>query len=261
MLNTLWKHEIKATGKTMSSVYVVFAIATLLVCALSLGMRNTGSGVMGVLFSISLFFYVITLIVLMTGSLIYLCWRFYHTMYSPQGYLTHTLPVKTSWILNCKVVTSVFYYLLACAACLLSVAVTGMVSTGEGFGFVIDVVRETISEGAGEFRMSEGFFVAFMITVSALACLNYLLLFFAGSSIGQLAKRSKGAVGIAAGIGLYYVSQIATVLLAVIGYFIIKQLGFSYRVIPFSVILLQMFWICVYYMINRVILARHLNLE
>ena len=181
---------------------------------------------------------------LMTGSLIYLCWRFYHTMYSPQGYLTHTLPVKTSWILNCKVVTSVFYYLLACAACLLSVAVTGMVSTGEGFGFVIDVVRETISEGAGEFRMSEGFFVAFMITVS-----------------GQLAKRSKGAVGIAAGIGLYYVSQIATVLLAVIGYFIIKQLGFSYRVIPFSVILLQMFWICVYYMINRVILARHLNLE
>lgn len=56
MLNTLWKHEIKATGKTMSSVYVVFAIATLLVCALSLGMRNTGSGVMGVLFSISLFF-------------------------------------------------------------------------------------------------------------------------------------------------------------------------------------------------------------
>jgi len=261
MLKTLFKHEIKSTGRTMCAVYGVFAIATILACIFSFWRRHAGDSVSSGFWSVPLIFYAITLVILMVASLIYLCWKFYYTMYSAQGYLTHTLPVKTSWILNCKIIVSVCFFLLACVTCIFSVALTGAVTTGEGFGAIVKVVKLTVSDGAETFGMHQAVFVIFIVCILCFASLNYLLLFFAGSSIGQLSKRSKGAAGIAAGIGLYYASQMVTVALLLAGYMLLRQTALPGRVAAVLALVSQVVWMCVYYLISSIIVVRHLNLE
>ena len=262
MLKTLVKHEVKSTGRVMCAVYAIFAVATVLACIFGFLGRHTGdNGISSGFWSVPLIFYAVTLMILMVASLIYLCWRFYYTMYSAQGYLTHTLPVKTSWILNCKILVSACFFLIACVACTVSMAITGAVVTGEGIGVIIDVIKLTVSEGAKTFHMHQVLFVIFVAAIMCLAILNYLLMFFAGSSIGQLSKRSKGAAGIAAGIGLYYASQIITIIFIVVGYVFLRQFIVPDRVVLFLVTALEVLWVTVYYLISRVILVRHLNLE
>lgn len=261
MLKTLVKHEVKSTGRVMCAVYGVFVVATVLACIFSFWGRHASDSISEGFWSVPLMFYAITLVILMVVSLIYLCWRFYYTMYSAQGYLTHTLPVKTSWILNCKILVSAGFFLTACVVCMVSIAITGAVATGEGAGVVMDVAKLTVKEGAKTFHMHQAMFVIFILAVVCLAVFNYLLMFFAGSSIGQLSKRSKGAAGIAAGIGLYYASQVVTVILLAVGYVVLRQFTVPERVVLFLTVVLEILWVTVYYLINRVISVRHLNLE
>lgn len=261
MLKTLVKHEVKSTGRVMCAVYGIFVVATVLACIFSFWGRHASGSISEGFWSVPLMFYAITLVILMVVSLIYLCWKFYYTMYSAQGYLTHTLPVKTSWILNCKILVSAGFFLIACVVCMVSIAITGAVVTGEGAGVIIDVAKLTVSEGAKTFHMHQAMFVIFILAAMCLAVFNYLLMFFAGSSIGQLSKRSKGAAGIAAGIGLYYVSQIVTVILIGVCYVIFRQAVTPGKAVLIGALMLELFWVCVYYAIARVILFRHLNLE
>lgn len=261
MLKTFVKHEMKSTGRTMGAVYAVYVVATVLACIFSFLKHYAGGGFSDGLWSVTFVFYVVTLVILTVASMIYLCWKFYYTMYSAQGYLTHTLPVKTSWILNCKILVSAFFFLATCVVCMLSAAITGAVVTGEGVDAITEVVKLTVAEGAKAFDVNQTVFVIIMAAIICLTSLGYLLMFFAGSSIGQLSKRSKGAAGIAAGIGLYYVSQIVTVILIGVCYVVFRQAVTPGKAVLIVALMLELFWVCVYYAIARVILFRHLNLE
>lgn len=261
MLNKLVKQEMKSTGSIMFFVYGVFVIATVLACISGFWKRHANDSFSEGIWSVVFIAYVITLVILMAASLIYLCWKFYYTMYSTQGYLTHTLPVKPSWTLNCKILVSALYFLITSILCAASMSITGAVVTGDGFHVIWEVIKTTVSEGAGVFGLNQAAFVVLLAAMMCLAILNYLLMFFAGSSIGQLFKRSKGAAGIAAGIGLYYASQIVAVILIVIGYTFFRRFTSPEKVVLILALALEALWTCVYYMISRVILLRHLNLE
>lgn len=210
MLGNLVKHEIQSAGRLMSVVYGVIGLAALLALGIYWLLRPKTVCIFGVII------YVITMIVMFVTSYIYMCFRFYQTMYTAQGYLTHTLPVRTSQILNVKILVSFGYMLLTVAVCALSATIVGAVITGEGPGAAISVLQAALQEMAQEFGMGAQIVCAFLLATAVLSFLSSLLMCFAGCSIGQLFHRSKGAYGIGAIIVLYYLTQIImTIVVAV----------------------------------------------
>lgn len=110
MLRKLWKQEAKASGRTIVGMYGVLAAATIFLILLFLASKLVGEGVMNVIFAIGCSIYALTVITVAVTNFIFLCVRFYQTMYSHQGYLTHTLPVKSTQILHIKLAVSFVYF-------------------------------------------------------------------------------------------------------------------------------------------------------
>ncbi len=261
MLGKLLKHEIKAAGRMMLILYGVIAAATGMEALIHLLLRRNSQYMSGLL-GIPLMLYGMTVVVVCVIVFIYLCVRFYQTMYTAQGYLTHTLPVEAHQLLHAKILVSLGSLALTGVVCVLSVIITASVVTGEGFQAVRDAFWLTISEFADEIGVAEGAAAVFIAGMICLGFCSQLLMAFAGCSIGQLAHRSKGACGIAAIIGLYYLSQIVSLLLAGAVYLASRSFAFQYPMkwvvcLALGALLL---WTAVYYMISRVVVRRHLNL-
>ena len=134
---------------------------------------------------------------------------------------------------------------------------------GISAGEMIAGIGKGIDEISKEVQVPVFVLVMFFILMAILGCLNALLMFFAGSSIGQLFHRSKGACGIAAGIGLYYVSQIASLAAVLIGVLLTEAISAVPEFAWFmgGACLVALIWTVFYYMICRVIVKKHLNLE
>lgn len=77
---------------------------------------------MNVMSVFTLLFYVIMLIAAGLGIVIYLTLQFYRTMYSGEGYLTHTLPVTKNQLLISKILIGGVWSLLVTLGIILSVA-------------------------------------------------------------------------------------------------------------------------------------------
>lgn len=262
MLNKLWKHEIMETGRMMAFFYVILAAATILLSVIGVLQHKFES--VRMFSKLAAGFYVVTLIAVVVVSFTYLCVRFYQTMYSAQGYLTHTLPVKTTSVLNVKVLVSAGYLYLTIALCLLSIFIICMVKTsGEAYGILKIALAQTISEFAAEAQMPKAAAAVSLAVSLMFGMLNAMLLFFAGSSIGQLFSRSKAAYGIAASIVLYYLVQIISIVLVGVGYLVTRGLeeqNYMKWAVAAAVVMV-LFFSVLYYMISRVIATRHLNLE
>lgn len=264
MLSKLCKHELMAAGRMMAVFYGILAAATVLLSVIGAIHQNFAE--IGAVVDLSFIFYIVTMVVLFVISFAYLCIRFYQTMYSSQGYLTHTMPVETSAVLNVKVLVSFGYQILTVALCLLSLFTVCMVlSSGEAWEILKLAIQQTLNEVAEEAGMAGAAAAIYIYFVAALfmAQLNAMLMFFAGSSIGQLAHHSKAAYGIAASIGLYYLTQMVSLILIGIAYLVTRsfalQLGMKWVVA--AAFGMELFWIVFYYLISRVIVIKHLNLE
>ena len=172
-----------------------------------------------------------------------------------------------------QVVTALFFlFLLAfaymCLTGILSIAsfvTIAIVVDGQSFASFFQVLVKAFCDTAQELGVSSVWFALFFLLLFFLGFLNALLLFFAGSSIGQLSHRSKGAFGIAATVGLYYASQIVSLIGFFIGSLIYaEKFGTVHNPAPWAMgagSLLLIFWVAVYYMICRIIVQKHLNLE
>lgn len=265
MLGKLLKQELKIQGKTVSVMYGALIAATLLTMAVYFIGSLAGDLVLGTVFVAVCALYGMTLVITVVVNFISLCFHFYQSMYSAQGYLTHTLPVKTTQILHAKVAVAFGYMCLtgilsAVSSMMIALAVDGL-SISELFGVIAKAVRDT----SQELGVPGVLFVLFFLLLFLLGFLNGLLLFFAGSSIGQLFHRSKGAYGIAATIGLYYASQIVSLAVIFFGYLLYAELSGSFSDpapwVMGGASLLLLCWAAVYYTICRVIVQKHLNLE
>lgn len=263
MLKKLFRQEIKVQGKTVAGMYGVLAAATLLLIGLFYIGKIAGQNVYKNVFVIGCMLYVMTVIVVAVVIFIYLCYHFYKSMYSEQGYLTHTLPVKTSHILNAKIAVSFGFLFITAILCILSFCVIGMTIEGMRIGELIDLIGKVIADSSQAMHVSGFAYCAIIFTCMVFGSLNALLLFFAGSSIGQLFHRSKGACGIAAGIGLYYISQILSMVAVFLGFLLYEALPAMQNMtfVMVGACMVALLWTVIYYMICKVIVEKHLNLE
>lgn len=216
MLGKLIKHEWKSTYKMGCLMLVAIVILTFLGWLSfqvpmweSLSYREGPVSWMEILSVMSVFMliaYVVLLGMVTFGNWIYIGVHFYRTMYTDQGYLTHTLPVTKNQILVSKVLVSGLWMLLIAALTNLSLLTLG-------FSLVWSLSPDwylpaDIWDGAWELlRGMEsllGFRIArvlgMWIVSSITGCFTSAITMFGALSLGQLMARGRGFFGI-----LYYI--------------------------------------------------------
>lgn len=257
------KYEVRVTGRRMLILFGILAAATAFVNIVYLFTQKLQLGPAAQIFAqISIALYAVALMVVAVSAFIYPCYHFYQTMYSTQGYLTHTLPLTSAQILHAKILASFGLIFFIIAMCWLSIGITASVVLGN-IRLCINAIHGLLTDFSMEMGKPIPICAAFFITYGFLAVLYLLLICYAGCSIGQLFAHAKGAYGIAAIIVLYYFSQIINVIVLVAGFTISYHISGEYSInwVLAAALAIWLFWIICYYVISRVIIQKHLNLE
>lgn len=277
MLGKLFKYEFKNTYKLMFIIYGVMAFVTILGCIAMYGDSDpagTENQLQEIFFTAAMVFYVLGVFALFVVSYVYMCVHFYKTMYSDQGYLTHTLPVGQMSIFNVKLLVSLCWLMLSLIIMFVSIFALGC-AANRGFSFDADFDMLMV-DFQNLFGMSLHTFSIYMIFAMILSCLQYLLMVFASGSIGQLFTKHKVGASIGAGIVFYMSGQIvSSIILVLTGYFGVmnnvnvvtynatENVTFSTTVssMLFSGSLFSIIECVVFYIVCMVIIKKHLNLE
>jgi len=209
MLGKLIKHEFKNTYKVMLAVYAAYILLTVLGSVSSYTMAKGYSDPN--FFSVSvIIFYVLSCVAVYILTFVYICIRYYKTMYSAQGYLTHTLPAEGISIFNAKLIVSEIWMIISALLLVVSVFFfTNAASKGEIWNAVFSYSWSDFNE-----RFYEEFDVSFVkllvwsILGIIFGMLTINLWIFTGFAIGQLSDKHKVAISIVAAMGLYFVFQI-----------------------------------------------------
>lgn len=223
MLGKLFKHEFRRIGKMALLLILIAVIVTglgmiYLVSPLFHGIINSanssstvGSTVLGVLLGfIGLLSYIGVLTGISTGFLIYAGYRFYKSMYSDEGYLTHTLPVKSSQVLMVKIVTAGICAMIITIVLCASVGLLALVGISQVTGLsipelfknvweVLERVADYLPTDLGKKALGSGIFWLLSVILTPFA--NVCILFGA-LTIGQCSWKNRGLMGVIVYVGI-----------------------------------------------------------
>ena len=238
MLGKLMKYEWKNIWKAGTLMLLGMLVVTVIGCVV---LRMPGGVVTGLLdnndinatqswfvlssFVATLILYVIMLLASTWGMLIFLGIRFYRSMYTDEGYLSHTLPVTANQLFLSKILVSGVWYLFITIGIGISVValvvslMTGLLNIGELssvltqyngniWEFLADAFYEigrTYEEEMGINLLHYG--ITLLLAYVAGPFITMVTLFGA-LTIGQLSSKHKGFMGILAYAGLTILSSI-----------------------------------------------------
>lgn len=111
MLGKIIKHEFKATYKTALTMILSVLLVGGLVRMMDL--VSFDGTIWRIIEMIMAVFYVLLLIAVPVSIFVVSIMRFYRTMVKDEGYLTHTLPVKKTQLINGKLITSVIWIIIS----------------------------------------------------------------------------------------------------------------------------------------------------
>ena len=238
MLGKLMKYEWKNIWKAGTLMLLGMLVVTVIGCVV---LRMPGGVVTGLLdnndinatqswfvlssFVATLILYVIMLLASTWGMLIFLGIRFYRSMYTDEGYLSHTLPVTANQLFLSKILVSGVWYLFISIGIGISVValvvslMTGLLIIGELssvltqyngniWEFLADAFYElgrTYEEEMGINLLHYG--ITLLLTYVAGPFIAMVTLFGA-LTIGQLSSKHKGFMGILVYAGVTILSSI-----------------------------------------------------
>lgn len=218
MLKKLLKYEFYATGRYLLPLLAVLIAAS---AAAGLSIRVLGTPDAGraasVFAAIFVVLFFLSVMALAAVTVVVIVYRFYKNLLGSEGYLMHTLPVTVHQLIWSKLIAAVVW-----------MAVTSVCIYGCLFGvaFRAQVWAQVLSElGALFERLARAYGIgAFeLISVVVELCVLLLLgsvssclLFYASLAIGHSLPQNKLLASLGVFIGLGLLSQVFTMLLAVI---------------------------------------------
>lgn len=222
MLGKLIKYEWKGTYRMGCLMLGAMAVVTFLGWLAfqapvwrSLGDSSVTdyNGLLDVFSTFTLLFYSTMLVCVHFGTKIYLGIRFYRTMYTDEGYLTHTLPVTKNQILVSKIFISGIWTLIILISICLSMFLLGL---SLAMSLVPDFTVPEILEGIGKvFQEMEYWFdfdvARLLVTSIFLSLIEPFLsvtILFGAISLGQLVSRGRLLMGILFYIIILVVEQL-----------------------------------------------------
>ncbi|MCM1046096.1 MAG: hypothetical protein NC417_11360 [Candidatus Gastranaerophilales bacterium] len=161
----------------------------------------------------TLMLYVCVLIGGMYGLYIYLLVHFYRSMYTDEGYLTHTLPVNSHHLLISKILVGGLWLLIMEFVIMVSVVMVSYSFVSGIIGFdgsisTYDVFRafgSLLSENLDSVVLVISFILMVLtVLVSPFATMS---MYFCGISLGQLSRSYKGLMGILGCFGVIAVNM------------------------------------------------------
>ncbi len=280
MLGKLLKHEFRATGKLLGPLNLFLILVAIIGnIVLHFGYKtadpqNALMIISNTAFSgLSIFIiaiYSLTIFTLIILTAVYLTVRFYKTMYGNQGYLTHTLPVSTTTVLNVKLLAAVFWMLVAFAIAILSLFI---LSCSEN---PFDSI--TLSRLRDETLAQTGFHLEVLLLIIAVliitVCASLVLMVCASLAIGQLFNQFRIPAAIGAYVVFYIIQQVISLLslgsLGIAQINALQQASGQLSVMPDSsffhwlfclIIIEEIAYAVIYYLICYFITKKKLNLE
>ena len=224
MLSKLFKYDFRALSRvlwpTMAAVAGASLIATLSFLFSEKTYSSTSSNGLVTFLSGALAVIMVLAIIAACFLVVFIiCAHFYRNLMTDEGYLTFTLPVKTSDILWSKLLTAMLWTLISCVVIgLCALLFVGLAAAGSRGG------AQMLSELADGIRQLFGMFGA----KSALLTFEFIILALAGMAYSilhiYLALVIGGVVShrhkILAGIGFYFViSIIASIITSIAQYY------------------------------------------
>ena len=219
MLGKLLKQEWRSLWKVETLILGILMALTLLAGA-TLVLPIWKSGWVGVQISMMMviLLYYAGVIGASLGCVLYLGIRFYKSMYTDEGYLTHTLPVTSHQLLLSKALVMMAWNLISTIVILGSMLVFGlMVASVLGAEDIIRSFREAYLEFRrlwviGELRGIGTFFISLVLFVLT-SCISGPMMLIGAITIGQQLRNHRilGSIGAYFGLntGLQIILTIA----------------------------------------------------
>ena len=207
MLGRLIKNEFKATARNFVPVYLVMLVVTLLL-KLFIEIMDfldfpEGPVVIGI--SIFLFIaFVLAIIAVIFGTIVFIIKRFYDNMLKDEGYLSFTLPVTTGQHIASKAITSYVWILASMAVIAISVV---MLMLGEPSFF--KAVSEGIDTGI-KYLSENGYWGEAIAVFAAIIIGIYVMIIEAYTcmSVGQLMNKHRVAGAVITYLVIYSIKQV-----------------------------------------------------
>lgn len=199
--------------------------------------------------------------------------RYYKNLFTDEGYLTFTLPVKTREIILSKLICGILWEIFTMACTFIGVLIIAIFGSSKSFinHDVINAIKEMFNalvnlQGGNTILIAIELVVAFIVSLA-----TQLLLIYLAITIGnQVARKRK----VLASVGMYFVIDAAcqtinTVLLLVIGVMFnglsvldnVEPTDDLFNVVMLFVILLAIIYCTVFFTINNRVLKNKLNIE
>ena len=227
MLGKLMKYEWKATWKLLLPMNAFIVLMSILVfITVQMSFFDSDSDLVIMTGTVIILTYIFSMFVISIGTIIYLVYRFYTSVYGDEGYLLHTLPMDKHHIIIAKALTSAAWVIINSIVIVFSVLfIFSSVQTEfmelmeEAFDFYIEFLND--------YDAITGFSIVMTLIASLFSVFARILKIFACASLGQLASNHKLLASFGFYYGIYVVQQMfEMIFLAILG-LIYKAAGYN----------------------------------
>ena len=236
MLGKLMKYDMKYMARILPWLYVGGLAFSALMTAFILVIKDATLLFLGIY--ASYFMFIIAVEAISVCSSVFMMVRIYKNMFSDEGYLTFTLPVKNGDVLNSKIFTGAIWTFISGTVAVVMIAMPiaaasyklpKMSADGMGFGLLIESIIRQFRVGLAG---NEAKLIIFILLVIALIAVSA---FFAPAfysfccAITHKIKKARAFasvgifIGVSYGIGL--VMSIITVIVEIFGEYVFDSPG------------------------------------
>ena len=262
MLGKLIKQEFKAISKTLGILHIALFFTTIMgIIAITLNKNDKYAYVS----NLTLVLYILILIAVAVAVMIYLVVRFYRNLFTDEGYLMNTLPVKPSELILSKLIVSFVWTIVNCICTLFSILLLVLSQTSlSSIAFAWNVIT---TEALTELGISIQSLLFMGIFGGLISILYMFLMFYTSIAIGQTMRTHKVLFSLGAYVVLYIISQIiSTIGLLPFGFFTLIRtddytLSAAFTPIMLCTYVVSIALIVFYFLITNYIITKKLNLE
>lgn len=278
MLGKLTKYEFKATARVFLPFYLaVFGVTLINKCFLLLNSRVELSGIVGTVFSLISTLMMIVGVIMIAATLFLtffmILQRFYKNLFTDEGYLMHTLPVKAGTHISAKLIASSVWTVVSISVVILAIFL--LIVNGEAidlikgfFAALPEIIKAFESTMGINFYWALTVFIAMAVITLPCSILSFYLSITLGSVLMPKHKIGGAFLGY---LIIYTATQTISGGLLVAGLVIfgrdlavlnspVPPEGFMYFCLGLS-FLLNLIMGVISYLISAHIMQKKLNLE
>ena len=259
MLKKLLKHEWNSVSKVLGPVNLGVILITL-IGSIILSTDLLDGNNMFPMIVLLLSLYIISLMTFASVTLIYVYVRFYKNLFTAEGYLMYTLPVTGTQLFHSKLLVGFFWSGVNTMLTMLSTIILAFTAT-------LHTARE-------DFRFEDilGYqpvvFFMIIILVILTSCLSSILMGYLSILLGQLVEKNRLAASIGFYMVIYLINQIFSSIVMIFPNtnFILEGnsvsfIGDLFRLLFPGLLITQLFFSIVFYVVSLILVRRQVNLE